>query len=95
MSVMHSFHKEFVTLRRSSLVPVFGFGQNDGYQQPFFTNKNLNFEWLKSYKKSKPTALEKWSKVVASSILMAFGGNYIPGLPYKTPITVVGKIAGG
>ena len=72
---------------RSSLVPVFGFGQNDCFRQPFFTNLDCS----RGYKSSKPTYLEKHSRLFIRIALLLFCGSYIPGLPYKKPVTVVGK----
>jgi len=69
----------------SSLVPVFGFGQNDCFRQPFFTNLDCS----RGYKSSKPTYLEKHSRLFIRIALLLFCGSYIPGLPYKKPVTVV------
>ncbi|XP_073255553.1 diacylglycerol O-acyltransferase 2-like protein 6 [Porites lutea] len=69
----------------SSLVPVFGFGQNDSFKIPSFAN----YEWLKSYKSSNTSLLKKWSKLMIKGIVISFSGKYIPGLPYNNPITVV------
>jgi len=77
------------SFNRSSLVPVFGFGQNDSFHQPFFTNVN----WLKSYKRTNRSVLEKWVKLFIRGTLISLCGKfYIPCLPYNNPITVVGKI---
>ena len=72
---------------RSSLVPVFGFGQNDCFHIP------TSLDYLRSYKPG-CTRLEKWFKILVRNTLMAFCGKYklIPALPYNKPITVVGMI---
>ena len=72
---------------RSSLVPVFGFGQNDCFHIP------ISLDYLRSYKPG-CTRLEKWFKILVRNTLMAFCGKYkfIPALPYNKPITVVGMI---
>jgi len=70
----------------SSLVPVFGFGQNDSFHQPSFTNLN----WLKSYKRINRSVLEKWVKLFIRGTLISLCGKFcIPCLPYNNPITVV------
>ncbi|KAL9963530.1 hypothetical protein ACROYT_G027048 [Oculina patagonica] len=68
----------------SSLVPVFGFGQNDSFHIP------ENLEYLKSYKNGR-TKLVKWLKVLVRNTLVTFCGKYkvIPALPCNKPITVV------
>lgn len=70
---------------RSSLVPVFGFGQNDCFHIP------ASLDYLRSYKTG-CTRLEKWFKILVRNTLITFCGKYmfIPALPCNKPIAVVG-----
>ena len=72
---------------RSSLVPVFGFGQNDCFRIP------ASLDYLRSYKTG-CARLEKWFKILIRNTLITFFGKYkfIPALPYNKPIAVVGMI---